>query len=152
MTAHRPIHPRGQEAAAIIAAHHQAVADRCNARTDLDRAAYTVAAELAAAFYIAARQDRAAALTTLDHLLEVTSPEMPDLAPFYTGGRQACADWAALAADAQVVNMLGACLQRLDRQPVARVNAMKRAMVELWNALPAKDRAAFLAHATESRP
>jgi hypothetical protein len=152
MNAHAPIAQRGQEAAAIVTAHQQAVAEACAARSDLDRAAYTVAAELAAAYYIAARQDRAAALTTLDHLLEVTSPDLPDFAPFYGEGRQSCETWAALAADSMVVNMLGACLQRIDRQPLARVNAMKRAMVAIWNTLPAKDRAAFLTHVSDGGP
>jgi hypothetical protein len=117
------------------------------ANPHVDQAAFHAAAQIVAAYHRAAQTHPQAALTTLDHLLERAAPELPEFAPFWTEGPQACADWAAFASEAMAVNMLAACLQRLDRHPVSRVNALKRAMVALWNSLPAQDRAAFLSYA-----
>jgi hypothetical protein len=52
--------------------------------------------------------------------------------------------WASMAAPFELLAYLQACLDRLADEAM-KVNTRKRLMVQLWEALPATDRQAFLA-------
>lgn len=115
-----------------------------DADTDETRRAAAVSHDLMLAWYVAARQDRFTATATLDHLLDIAAPVLPDLAPTWGGVGRECAEWVEWATPAQVMQMLAACLTRVgDKAPV---NPRKAALVALWNSLGPEDRAAFVRH------
>ena len=105
---------------------------------------FGIAADLITAYHIAATLNRHVAVTTIDHMLQLASRELPEMAPFY-GSIQGDADlWAECASDSAVASMVVVCLKRMTSTPIKTQGPIKRAMVALWNNLNTNDRAAFL--------
>jgi len=152
MTAHFPDRPanvqrmpkRSDEAQTIIKAHWQAMHAANDGQDEDARRANAVAADLIAAYYIAARQDRRVAITILDHMAEIAAPDFPELVPFWDEGPRACEQWVEWASEGMRLNMLAACLKRMPRS--APINPRKKALAAIWNTLPPDAQAAFLAH------
>lgn len=88
------------------------------------------------------------AIAAADAFLEATARDMPEAAPIWGSGAAEAEWWAEFATAPQIAAMLSACLKRIanGQMPMAPI-ARKRAMVAIWNSLPAEDRSAFLDYA-----